>query len=313
MLEQIITIGFLTTFFSAAVRMAIPLIYAGLGEIFAEKAGILNIGLEGVMLSGAFFAYAGGMFTGNIAIGLLCGMLGGMFISMIHGILSIKLGKDQSVSGIALNMFALGLTSFLYKLISTGKADKQVPTLSTIKIPVLSEIPIIGEGLFHQDILTYIVYALIILTFIFYKKTSLGLSFSSIGESPYAADTAGISVYKYQYISMALNGIFGGLGGAYLILVQLGAFTENITSGRGYIALAAVILGRYSPVGMALAALVFGGASGLQIRLQAMGVPLPAQALNMIPYIITLLALLFFVGKNKKPESLAKPYIRGSR
>lgn len=313
MLEQILTVSFLTAFLTAAVRMAIPLVYAGLGETIAEKTGILNIGMEGVMLSGAFFSFAGTFYSGSIIVGLLCGMAGGAAVSGIHALLSIKLAKDQSVSGIAINIFILGVTSFLYKLMSSGQSYQQIEPLAKLRIPLLADIPLIGNALFHQDILTYIAYALVIGVTFFYNKTSKGLAFASIGENPRAADSAGIPVHKYQYTAMLLNGFLGGIGGAYLVLVQVGNFSENMTSGRGYIALAAVILGRYIPAGMLGAALVFGAANALQIRLQAIGVPLPSQALSMLPYIITLIALMGSIGKSNAPESVGKPYIRGAR
>ncbi|MDD3221093.1 MAG: ABC transporter permease [Clostridia bacterium] len=313
MLEQILTVGFFTAFFAAMVRMAVPLLYAGLGEMFAEKTGILNIGMEGVMLSGAFFSFAAALFSGNLWIGLLGGILGGVAVSMIHAVLSIKLAQNQSVSGIAINMFVLGVTSFLAKILKEGQSYQQITTFSTIKIPVLSNIPLIGDALFNQDIFTYFLYVLVVVIALFYRKTAKGLAFEAIGEHPRAADAAGIPVHKYQYIAMIVNGILGGIGGAYLVLVQLGVFTENMTSGRGYIALAAVILGRYTSVGTFGAALIFGGANALQIRLQAVGVPLPAQALAMLPYIITLIALLGSIGRSNEPEALSKPYIRGSR
>lgn len=313
MLEQIFTITFFTAFFSATVRMAVPLAYAALGEVFLERAGILNIGMEGVMLGGAFFSFAGAFYSNNLFVGLICGMLGGCAVSLIHGFLCIKLSQNQSVSGIALNIFMLGVTSFGYRLMSEGQSYQQIEPFATIKIPLLGDIPLIGDALFNQDILTYCVYVLIILAIIFYKKTAAGLAFSSIGEHPAAADAAGISVYKYQWIAILVNGILGGIGGAVLVLVQTGKFSENMVSGRGYIALAAVILGRYTPLGSFGAALVFGGANALQIRLQALGVPLPTQALAMLPYIVTLIALLGSIGRSNEPESLAKPYVRGSR
>lgn len=313
MLEQLFTISFLTALLTATVRMAQPLIYAGLGETFLEKTGILNIGLEGVMLGGAFFAYAGALLSGSLVMGILCGMLGGMMVSAIHGVLCIVLKQNQSVSGIALNMFMLGLTSFLYKLLSAGQSYQQTATCAAIKIPLLSEIPVIGNAFFNQDILTYVVYLLMIAAFFFYKKTSLGLSFTAIGEHPRAADAAGIPVFRYQWIAILVNGMLGGIGGASLVLVQLGKFTENMISGRGYIALAAVILGRYTPFGMFGAALLFGAANALQIRLQAMGIAIPTQALAMMPYIITLVALMGAIGKNSAPEALGTPYVRGSR
>lgn len=312
MLEQIFTLTFLTAFLTATVRMAIPLVYAGLGEVFLERTGILNIGMEGVMLGGAFFSFAGAYYSHNLFVGLICGMLGGFLVSAIHGFLSIKLAQNQSVSGIALNIFMLGVTSFLYKLMAS-ESYEQIPTLAAIKIPVLSEIPLIGNAFFNQDVLTYILYLLVIIAVIFYKKTAQGLAFTAIGENPRAADAAGIPVYKYQWMAIAVNGMLGGVGGATLVLVQLGKFSENMISGRGYIALAAVILGRYTPMGMFGAALIFGGANALQIRLQAMGVALPSQVLAMLPYVITLIALLLSARKKSEPESLGVAYIRGSR
>ena len=313
MLEQIFTLTFMTAFLAAAVRMAVPLAYAAMGKLIAEKSGILNIGMEGVMLAGAFFSFAGAFFTGSIFLGLVCGILGGVAVSMVHGVLSIHLAKDQSVSGISLNIFALGVTSFLYKLMSSGDTYKQIDPLSRMRIPVLADIPLVGSALFEQDIMTYVLYFLVAGIAWFYAKTSLGLSFAAIGENPRAADAAGIPVHKYQYIAMVLNGILGGVGGAYLVLVQVGNFTENMTSGRGYIALAAVILGRYVPGGILAASFLFGAANALQIRLQAVGVPLPPQALAMLPYVITLAALLTSIGKNQKPEALSRPYVRGAR
>jgi len=313
MLEQIFTMTFMTAFFAAAVRMAVPLAYAGLGELIAEKSGILNIGMEGVMLAGAFFSFAGAFFFESLPLGLVCGILGGVAVSMIHAVLSIRMAQDQSVSGISLNIFALGVTSFLYKLMNSGDSYKQIEPLSRLRIPVLADIPLVGSALFEQDLLTYVLYFLVVAVAWFYGRTALGLAFAAIGENPRSADAAGIPVHKYQYLAMLANGILGGVAGAYLVLVQVGNFSENMTSGRGYIALAAVILGGYGPGGMLAASLLFGAANALQIRLQAIGIPLPPQALAMLPYLITLAALLASIGKDRKPEGLAKPFIRGAR
>ena len=314
MLGQILSISFMTAFLSAAVRMTVPLLYAAMGELFAEKTGILNIGMEGVMLNGAFFAFAGAFASGgNLWVGVLCGMIGGVIVSMIHAVLSITLAQDQSVVGLALNMLFLGFTTFFAKLVKSGDSYAQLTTFRTIKIPLLSKIPLIGDALFNQDIFTYLLYILVVVMFVFFTKTTKGLEFEAIGEHPRAADAAGIPVHKYQYLAMAVNGILGGIGGSTLVLVQLGVFTDNMISGRGYIALAAVILGRYTPLGTVGAAFIFGAANALQIRLQAIGVPLPANAFAMLPYIITLVALLGSIGRSNEPESLSKPYIRGSR
>ena len=250
MLEQILTVSFMTAFLAAAVRLAVPLMYGGIGEIIAEKSGILNIGMEGVMLSGAFFSFAGAWFSKSLMVGLLCGILGGLAVSLLHGLLSITLIQNQSVSGLAINMLMLGVTSFLYKLMSNGQSYQQLETFQSIALPGLSSIPLIGPAFFNCDILTYILYIFLILTWLFYKKTNLGLSFAAVGEHPRAAESAGIHVNQYRWIVMIFNGVLGGIGSAYLVLVQLGVFTENMISGRGYIALATVILGRYTPFGM---------------------------------------------------------------
>jgi len=313
MLQRILSIGFLTTFLSAAVRLAMPLMYAGLGETISEKSGLLNIGMEGVMISGAFFSFVGAWFSGSLLVGLLSGMLGGIMVSALHALLTIRLAKDQSVTGLAVNMLMLGVTSFLYKLLSTGQSYQQVGTLPTLALPLLSKIPLIGEAFFNRDLLTYVLYLLLLLVWLFYRKTDLGLSFMSIGENPRAAASAGIPVHRYQWIVMLLNGLLGGVGGAYLVLVQLGVFTVEMTSGRGYIALATVILGRYTPFGMFGAALLFGAANALQIRLQTIGVSISPYLLNILPYAITLVAMLMAIGKNNQPEALGKPYIKGSR
>ena len=313
MLQNIFTISFLTAFLSAAVRLAVPLMYGGLGETIAEKSGILNIGMEGVMLSGAFFSFAGAWYFGGLPAGILAGILGGIAVSVIHGFLSIELAQDQSVSGLALNMVMLGVTSFLFKLMSEGQSHQSVPMFGTLKIPVLSEIPLIGNAFFNCDILTYALYVLVILAWLFYKKTNLGLSFMAVGEHPMAAESAGINVKKYRWAALIVNGALGGIGGASLVLSQLGVFTENMISGRGYIALATVILGRYTPFGMFGAALLFGAANALQIRLQTMGIGISPYILGMLPYLITLIAMLGSIGKNVRPEALAKPYMKESR
>jgi len=313
MIQQIFSLGFLTAFLSAAVRLAMPLMYGGLGETIAEKSGILNIGMEGVMISGAFFSFAGAWFSGSSLVGLLCGMLGGMLVSALHALLTIRLAQDQSVTGLALNMFMLGVTSFLFKLMSAGQSYQQVETLPTIALPGLSALPLIGDAFFNRDILTYALYALLVLVWLFYRKTNLGLSFQAIGENPRAAASAGVPVHGYQWLAMLANGLLGGVGGAYLVLVQLGVFTMDMTAGRGYIALATVILGRYTPFGMFGAALLFGAANAMQIRLQTIGLSVSPYLLNILPYAITLAAMLLAIGKNSQPEALGKPYIKGSR
>ncbi len=308
------TVAFLTTFLTSSVRMAVPLIFAGLGETFSEKAGILNIGVEAIMLSGAFFSFAATYVTGNLWLGLIGGMIGGMMVSLIHAVFSICLRKDQTVTGIALNMFILGATSFMFKILVNNNPDfPQISTFHKIAIPMLCDIPVIGPAFFNQDIIVYASYVLIILSTLFLYGTTWGLSLTAVGEHPRAADTVGIKVYTIRYLAAMINGVLGGLGGAYLTLVQLGVFMENVTSGRGYIALAVVIFGRRHPIGVFLAALLFGAADAFQFRLQAIGIQLPSQYLTMLPYVVTLVVLLFSAKGSSDPQSLGKPYIGDAR
>ncbi len=314
MLEQIFTITFLTTFLTASVRMAVPIIFAGLGETFSEKAGILNIGVEAIMLSGAFASFAFTYITGSLWVGLVGGMLGGLVVSLIHGLFSVYMRKDQTVTGIALNMLMLGATSFMFKvLVSSNPNFPQIDTFGKIEIPVLSKIPIIGQAFFNQDIIVYASYVLITLSVILLYRTTWGLSFTAVGEHPRAADTVGIQVYKTRYLAATINGILGGIGGAYLTLVQLGVFMENVTAGRGYIALAVVIFGKRHPIGVFLGALLFGAADAFQFRLQAIGIELPSQYLTMLPYVVTLTVLLLSAKNSRDPQSLGKPYVSDAR
>ncbi len=314
MIEQILTISFLTTFLTASVRMAIPLVFAGIGENLSEKSGILNIGVEAIMLSGAFSSFAVTYIWGNLWLGVLGGMIGGLLVSLIHAFFSVHLRKDQTITGIALNMLLLGLTSFMFKvLVGKNSSFPQIETFDKLEIPILSQIPIIGQAFFNQDIIVYIAYLLVILCTIYLYKTSWGLSIMAVGEHPRAADTVGIKIYMTRYVAAAVNGILGGLGGAYLTVVQLGVFMENVTAGRGYIALAVVIFGRRNPIGIFIAALIFGAADALQFRLQAIGIALPSQIMTMMPYVVTLLALLFSSKNSRDPQSLGKAYVGDSR
>lgn len=314
MTDQIISMAFFTTFLTASVRMAVPLVFAGLGETYSEKAGILNIGLEAIMLIGAFASFAGAYLTDSLWIGLLFGMLAGMAVSLIHAVFSIYLRKDQTVTGIALNMLVLGVTSFMFKVLASSKLMfPQIDTFGKIKLPLLGSIPILGDVFFNQDIMVYILYIIVAASMVFLFKTSWGLSLVSVGEHPRAADTVGIKVHKVQYLAAAVNGILGGMGGAYLSLVQLGVFMENVTAGRGYIALAVVIFGRRNPVGVFLGALVFGLADSFQFRLQVIGINIPSQYLTMLPYVVTLLVLLFSSKNSRAPGHLGKPYISDVR
>jgi ABC-type uncharacterized transport system permease subunit len=304
----------LTTLLAASVRMATPLTLAGLGETFSEKSGILNIGLEGIMLSGAFVSFICAYYSGSLLLGILGGCLGGVCIAMLHGYLSVRLHVDQTIAGLALNFLALGLTSYFF-LIAFGRTTDlpECPVAPQLPIPLLSDIPVVGPALFNQDPFVYFTFLLVALSYVVLHRTEWGVNIKAIGEHPKAADAAGISVSGTRYRAALLNGLFGGLAGSYLTLALLGFFMENITSGKGYIALVVVILGRRHPIGVLLAGLVVGAADALQFRLQTMGSDIPSQVFNMFPYVITVVVLLFSIGKNRTPAALGEPYIRSNR
>ncbi len=305
---------FIVTLLAASIRMAVPLTLAGLGETFSEKSGVLNIGLEGIMLSGAFFSFLAAFYTQSILAGIIGGCLGGLLISMIHAYLSSKCRVDQTITGIALNFFSLGLTSFFFLAVfGRSTTAPQCPVVSAFRIPLLSRIPVVGEVLFNQDIFVYFTFLAVAISYFILYKTVWGINIKAIGEHPKAADTAGLNVGKTRYVTAVINGCLGGLGGAYLTLALLGFFMENITSGKGFIALVVVILGRRNPVGVLLAALMVGAAEALQFRLQTMGMGLPSQVFIMLPYVVTVLVLLFSIGRNSDPAALGIPYKRSAR
>jgi len=294
--------------------MATPLILAGLGEAISEKAGIINIGVEGIMLSGAFFSFIVSFFTGNLLFGLLAGIAGGIMVSMIHAVLSIHCQANQTIVGLALNFMVLGLTSFLFLMVF-GQATT-IPScavLSEVKIPLLWRIPMIGEALFNQNLFVYIALISLVLTAIFFYKTEWGVNLVAVGEHPQAANSAGLNVVAVRYLACFVNGVLGGLGGASITLGQLGFFMENVTSGRGYIALVVVILGRRNPFGIFAAAMVIGFSQALQFNLQTLGIPIPSQVFSMFPYVVAVIVLCLSIGKSSDPAALGIPYERNKR
>lgn len=314
-MSELLQLTFWATFLSAAVRTAIPILCASIGEDISEKAGIINVGLEAVMLVGAFFGFAAAYLTRSLFWGFVVGMLAGMLLSLFHAFLSVYLKQDQNVAGVALNLLATGLTSYIFQLMVNRYGIPQIETLKSVPIPLLSKIPLIGDALFNKDIVVYFSYLLVVFLVFYYKKTIWGMSLCAVGENPRAADAVGISVYKNQYMAAAVNGLLGGLGGAYLLLGQLGIFFENITAGRGYIALAVVVFGRRNPIGILLAALFFGAAEAFQFRLQILGISIPIQVFTGLPYVLTALSLLL-VARSKRdgtPAALGVAYDRMSR
>ena len=293
--------------FAAAIRMATPIVYAALGGMFSERAGVINIGLEGMMLTSAFSGVAASYFTGNPWIGVLVSVLTGGFIALIHAIISVKYAGDQIVSGTGINILALGFTAYMTQIFWGNRgASEAVQGIPDIALPIVKDIPVLGAILGNHSPLVYLMPVITLLSYYLLFKTPFGLRVRAVGEHPTAADTAGIDVYRIKYICIILSGMLAGLGGAFLSLSHLNLFTRGMTGGRGFIAMAAMIFGKWMPFGVFLSGLLFGFADALQMRLQSLGI-LPPQIILMIPYLLTVAILAGVVGKATAPSDY-KPY-----
>lgn len=293
---------------AAGVRLATPLILAGLGEIFSERSGVLNIGLEGMLVAGTFGAYLGALVTNSPWGGALGGMLAGAFIGLLFAVMSITLRGDQVVLGTGINILALGLSSFFFRAMYRSGIPQTIPSFEKWPVPGLSKIPVLGEVFFNHVPVVYLAYLLAPIVYFVLFRTSWGLKLRSVGEYPRAAETAGINVQSTRYLAVILCGMLAGLGGTYLTVGQLSAFTEGLVSGRGFIALAAVIFGRWNPLGVVLACLLFGTADALQLRLQGSEFNIRYEFLLMLPYVLTLITFVLFVNQSRAPASLGEPY-----
>lgn len=304
-LLDIITVGL----FAAALRMTTPIAFAALGGIFSERVGIINIGLEGMMLISAFTGVAVTYFSGNPWLGVLAAVLVGGLLGLFHALLTVTFVGNQIVSGTGINIFALGFTAYMSQAIwgSRGASDS-VQGLEVISIPGLKDIPIIGDIIGTHSPLVYLMVILAILSYVVLFKTPIGLRIRAVGEYPAAADAVGINVFKTKYLCVIMSGMLAGLGGVFLSLGHLNLFTWGMTGGRGFIALAAMIFGKWKPFGAVGASFLFGFTYALQMRLQALGL-LPPQIILAIPYILTV-AVLAGVVRKAIPPSDYKPYVK---
>jgi general nucleoside transport system permease protein len=307
------TSDFFSDYLIASLRLTVPLAFAALGGLYSERSGVLNIALEGMLLTGAFSSAVATFYTGNVWIGVIAAIIAGGFVGLTHAFLCVSLYVNQLVSGLAINLVAAGFTSFLARLVFHGSSTQRLPGIEPIIIPNLVNIPLVGSLLFQQDILVYLLLALLIFTTYLLFKTSFGLTLRAVGEYPKAADTAGVPVQRVRYLAVAISGCLASLGGAYLSLVQVRYFAESMSAGKGFIAIAALIFGKWHPLGSALACFLFGATEALQLRIQALGANIPYQFLVMLPYAIALLALLGLAGKSTPPAALGVPYVRDNR
>lgn len=299
-------IELLTVFLEAAVRGATPLAFAALGEVVSERSGVINIGLEGSMIVGAFAAAAVGAASGTTA-GFAAAVFAGSMASLLFATFVVGLRTDQIITGAAVTAGALGLTALLYRTVfGAGGAALTIPTSPPLAVPLLSRIPVIGPALFAQPPVTYAIYGLVPLVWLWLFRTRRGLALRAVGEAPLAALAAGYSPARLQAVATGFGGALAGLGGAVLVLAQTGTFAEGMTAGRGFIALAVVALGRWHPVGVAAAALLFGGAIATQHLAQAAGLTLPYQVFLALPYVVTLVVLASGAGRQSAPAALGR-------
>lgn len=304
-------LGFIVMVLTSGIRLSAPVIYAALGGLISERSGMLNIALEGFLLTGAFCGFIGSWVFNSAVAGALCAVLGGMLIALLFAWVTITVRGDQIITGLAVNTGILGLATFIFRMVTKNNAAGQrlsVPSFDKIAIPVLSDIPVIGPIFFNHHPLVYLLYILIpLLTYLLFR-TYYGLALRSCGENPLAADTAGINVIRTRYQAMLICGALCGLGGATLTIGELSSFNEQVVNGRGFIALAAVIFGRWQPLGATLAAMLFGVIDALQLRLQAVGVGISNQFLQMLPYLIAFFTFITFIYKSDTPAASGRPY-----
>ena len=304
-LKEIIT----PALFVGMIRIATPLALAAIGGTICERSGIINIALEGLILIGAFVSVVVSYFTGSAWLGVLGAVIISALFALLLAYFSINLRANQVIVGTAINIFALGATGFLTDFIfKEAGATPGVAGLNPIKIPVLCDIPWIGEIFFQQKPIIYLTFLIIILSQFILFKTKIGLRIRAVGEHPRAADTVGINIYKIRYLAVIISGALGGLAGAQLALEEIRRFVEYMSGGRGFIALAANVFGKWTPIGSWLGSLLFGFAQALQLRIGVFKIP--SEFTNMIPYILTIIVLAGAMGRATAPHALGKPYVK---
>ena len=298
-------------FLESIVKTATPLLLAAMGEMIVEQSGVINIGIEGVMLSAAFFAMATAYFSASPLLGLLAGIGAALLITAIFAGLAVNLAVNQVVAGTAINLFAVGLTGIFYRRLFgiTGSAFT-VRTFNSLPLGPLSRIPLFGRALFDQDAIVYTAFSLVPLVALLFRRTRFALRLRAAGERPAAADALGLDVYRLRWQALAASAVLTGIGGAYLTLAYTNTFVEGISAGRGFIALSIVVLGRWNSWGLLASSLLFGTAIAFQFGLQALGTTAPYQLFLALPYLLTLLVLAAIGDSARAPSALGEPYRR---
>jgi len=297
--------------FATCLRLATPYLFASIGEMFGQRSGMLNLGVEGVMLMGAFFAHFAVLSTGSLLLGVIASLVVGLVMGVAIAFVNVTLKAEQGISGIGFYLFGLGMSELLFKiLVGTPRSVSGFPPL---QIPVLSDIQFLGIGqiFFHHNLLVYVAFALVPISAYVLRRTPLGLMIRAVGQNPEAADAMGISVARVRYITVIFGAMMAGLAGASLSIALLNVFQQNLTSGLGFIAIALVYFGRWRPFGVMAGALLFSFVNALQLQISAIGIDVPSEFAVMAPYVITIIALVFASKQTEKPTALTKPFDRG--
>lgn len=301
----------LAVFIGSGLRLAMPIVLAGTGELLSQRAGVLNLSLDGMMLTSAFAAALASWLTKSPMVGLMVGVMASLALAYFQAVLSVTLRANQLVVGIGFNILALGATTFLYREIFGPLSRDTIPGFGKVNVPWLSDIPVLGPALFQQTGLAYLALALVVVTWALLKFTSFGLAVRAVGDDPRAADQAGINVTRTRYLGVLYAGALAGLGGAFMSVADSNTFTEGMTKGAGYLAITAVIFGGWSPWKTLGACLLFGFATALQFLVPAMKLDVPVAVLLMLPYVLALFAVAGFVGTNRQPAALTLAFRRG--
>ena len=309
MISELFTTTVLVGILASGIRLAAPYLFASLGETFGQKSGVLNLGVEGIMLLGAFAAFYTTFVTENPWLGLLAAIIVGGIMGLAVAVINVTLKAEQGISGIGIYLFGLGMSELLFQ--KTLGTVETVSGFSSVYIPFLSDIPIIGEIFFQQNILVYIAYLMVPIAWFVLGKTTLGLKIRAVGENPEAADTLGVSVSGVRYTTEIFGGVMSGIAGASLSIALLNVFQQNLTSGLGFIAVALVYFGGWRPLGVLVGSLIFSMINALQLWVQVLNIPIPSDVAVMLPYVLTILALIIAVQRVRPPSALTKPYDRG--
>ncbi len=298
---------------AGSVTLAVPLIFGSLSGVLCERSGVVNIAIEGQLLFGAFAAAVAASLSGSAFVGLLAAAVAGVLVSLVLAVFSIRYVVNQVIVGVVLNVLVSGLTGFLFSAVLSEDSERwnSPPRLPVIEIPLLADIPVIGPILFQQTIVGYLMYVAVAVVYVALYHSRWGLRTRAVGEHPKAADTLGVNVNRMRFVNVLLAGVVAGIGGSFFTLVAVSGFGRDMTAGQGYIALAALIFGRWNPIGAFFAALLFGFATNLSNVLSLLGTPVPDQFLRMLPYVVTVFAVAGLVGRSRAPGASGIPYIKG--